>query len=70
MDTSLAALNPNTSGQSQDEQMMTTHVEDDVVPHSPRIPQESPQGSIEDYEVEMDEDYCTEPGQVITTRLV
>ncbi len=45
---------------------MTLHVEDDIVPQNPSGPQES----IEGDEVEVDEDYCTEPGQVITTRLV
>ncbi len=67
MDTSLADLNPSHAGQSQeDDQVITKDVEDDVIPQSPR----NPQGSTEDDEVEMDEDYCTEPGQVITTRLV
>ncbi len=67
MDTSLADLNPSHAGQSQeDDQVTTKDVEDDVIPQSPR----NPQGSTEDDEVEMDEDYCTEPGQVITTRLV
>ncbi len=47
---------------------MTKHVEDDIVSQNPSSPQEG----IEDdeHEVEVDEDYCTEPGQVITTRLV
>ncbi len=66
MATSLATLRPNPSGHSQDEQIILKHVEDDVVTQSPRSRRES----IVCDDMEVDEDYCTEPGQVITTRLV